>query len=128
MFSCEFCEIFKNIFFTEHLRTTASVRWIILSLTKMCLEHPSISTKNHSLYDSYWNSWTSILTKIWLWLQLLVQERFALSYAEKPKFHETRTRNIPRNMYQLRMYSVQLCTILISDNTFVWCLCKYDTY
>ena len=25
MFSCEFCEIFKNTFFTEHLRTTASV-------------------------------------------------------------------------------------------------------
>ena len=24
MFSCEFCEIFKNTFFTEHLRTTAS--------------------------------------------------------------------------------------------------------
>ena len=26
LFSCEFCEIFKNTFFTEHLRTTASVR------------------------------------------------------------------------------------------------------
>ena len=24
VFSCEFCEIFKNTFFTEHLRTTAS--------------------------------------------------------------------------------------------------------
>ena len=24
-FSCEFCETFKNTFFTEHLRTTASV-------------------------------------------------------------------------------------------------------
>ena len=24
MFFCEFCEIFKNNFFTEHLRTTAS--------------------------------------------------------------------------------------------------------
>ena len=24
VFSCEFCEISKNIFFTEHLRTTAS--------------------------------------------------------------------------------------------------------
>ena len=27
VFSCEFCEIFKNTFFTEHLWTTASV-WI----------------------------------------------------------------------------------------------------
>ena len=25
VFSCEFCEIFKNAFFTEHLRATASV-------------------------------------------------------------------------------------------------------
>ena len=25
VFSCEFCEIFNNTFFTEHLRTTASV-------------------------------------------------------------------------------------------------------
>ena len=25
MFSCEFCEISKNTFFTEHLRVTASV-------------------------------------------------------------------------------------------------------
>ena len=25
VFSCEFCEIFKNTFFTEHFRTTASV-------------------------------------------------------------------------------------------------------
>ena len=25
MLSCEFCEISKNIFFTEHLRATASV-------------------------------------------------------------------------------------------------------
>ena len=25
VFSCEFCEIFKNTFFTEHFRETASV-------------------------------------------------------------------------------------------------------
>ena len=25
MYSCEFCEIFKNIIFTEHLRATAFV-------------------------------------------------------------------------------------------------------
>ena len=29
VFSCEFCEISKNIFFTEHLRTTASVFRIV---------------------------------------------------------------------------------------------------
>ena len=29
MFSCEFCEISKNIFFTEHLWTTASVYSVV---------------------------------------------------------------------------------------------------
>ena len=28
MFFCESCEIFKNIFFTEHLRVTASDIWM----------------------------------------------------------------------------------------------------
>ena len=35
VFSCEFCEISKNIFFTEHLRATASVS----SLYVFCLKH-----------------------------------------------------------------------------------------
>ena len=29
VFFCEFCEIFKNTFFTEHLRATASVSLVI---------------------------------------------------------------------------------------------------
>ena len=32
VFSCEFCEIFKNTFFTEHLRTTASILWTLIDL------------------------------------------------------------------------------------------------
>ena len=35
VFSCEFCEIFKNAFFTEHLWTTASI--IIWIFTVICL-------------------------------------------------------------------------------------------
>ena len=32
MFSCEFCEVSKNTFFTKHLRTTASIlNTIVLS-------------------------------------------------------------------------------------------------
>ena len=39
VFSCEFCEIFKNTIFTEHLRTTASVHdshqlSVILSISR----------------------------------------------------------------------------------------------
>ena len=33
VFSCEFCEIFKNTFFTEHLRTTASETFMKFSKT-----------------------------------------------------------------------------------------------
>ena len=32
VFFCEFCEISKNIFFTEHLRTTASVHSILFQI------------------------------------------------------------------------------------------------
>ena len=35
VFSCKFCEISKNTFFTEHLRTAASIRWI--SSTGICV-------------------------------------------------------------------------------------------
>ena len=51
VFSCEFCEIFTNIFFTEHLRATAS------ELVKPCL--------NSDLYFISKTSGTALLeTKI----------------------------------------------------------------
>ena len=38
VFSCEFCEIFKNTFFTEHPRTTASVEMLFKAdLWQSCL-------------------------------------------------------------------------------------------
>ena len=42
MFSCEFCEISKNTFFTKHLRTTASVLilfWLIPKRFKLLKKH-----------------------------------------------------------------------------------------
>ena len=41
VFSCEFCEIFKNTFFIEHLRGTASV--------KMCETHSSFNKETNIL-------------------------------------------------------------------------------
>ena len=35
MFSCEFCEISKNTFFTEHLRATASIDEFTLAQKKL---------------------------------------------------------------------------------------------
>ena len=37
VFSCEFCKIFNNTFFTEHLRTTASI--YIKNITKKTVEN-----------------------------------------------------------------------------------------
>ena len=34
MFSCEFCEIFKNIFFIEHLWVNASVSFAVYAVLK----------------------------------------------------------------------------------------------
>ena len=48
VFSCEFCKIFKNSFFTEHLRTTASgiVRMSLMDLWACdCLSHDLIIAK-----------------------------------------------------------------------------------
>ena len=42
VFSCEFCEIFKNTFFTEYLWTTASI--IIWIFTEICLVILRLST------------------------------------------------------------------------------------
>ena len=37
LFSCKFCEIFKNTFFTEHLWTTASDNGEVERTPKLCL-------------------------------------------------------------------------------------------
>ena len=51
MFSCEFCKIFKNTFFTEHLWTTNSGQ-IIVSYSFMC----KISLHFHNLFFTWWGS------------------------------------------------------------------------
>ena len=47
MFSCEFCEVSKNTFFTEHLRATASksigTNWIALN----------VNGNNETYFDSF---------------------------------------------------------------------------
>ena len=37
VFSCEFCEISKNTFYTKHLLTTASVAWELFLATVLFL-------------------------------------------------------------------------------------------
>ena len=39
VFSCEFCEIFKNTFFKEHVRATASVNIRYLACSSYCFHH-----------------------------------------------------------------------------------------
>ena len=72
-FSCEFCEISKNNFFTEYLQETASV-WLCLSkLEKLLteseeLKEASFDKKLESLIVGSWNLlkniWILIITKL----------------------------------------------------------------
>ena len=48
MFTCEFCETFKNTFFTEHLWTTASVFWTCPDILQFHI-HVSLEI----LYDNW---------------------------------------------------------------------------
>ena len=69
MFSCEFDEISKNIFFTEHLRTTASGNGHCCFSSKSFLSHRRSSTKFHKktctcwihkTWDVYGNEFTNL--------------------------------------------------------------------
>ena len=52
MFSCDFCEIFKNTFFIKHLRTTASETELI-TFKNGCFEYLNDSqAKKHSKAES----------------------------------------------------------------------------
>ena len=54
MFSCEFCQIFKNTFFTEHLRMTASDTEIIGYYIKQ-IHHkgPWVQVMKHERYKLF---------------------------------------------------------------------------
>ena len=52
MFFCEFCEIFKNTFFTEHLWTTASVIRIV-ECGILAIKKTSVKTLEIGLYSVF---------------------------------------------------------------------------
>ena len=59
VFPCEFCEIFQNTIFTEHLRTAASESFLALKIKilflKCCLGRTNL--ERQSEYCSTRNSW-----------------------------------------------------------------------
>ena len=66
-FSCEFCEVSKNTFFTEHLQATASVWFCLTKLEKLSseseeLKEASFDNKLKSLIVGSWN----LLKDIWI--------------------------------------------------------------
>ena len=64
MFSCEFCTISNNTFFTEHLWATASnfmtqlIRWKIASSLNCCFLHLI-----HHYANNYFNLWVGVWMK-----------------------------------------------------------------
>ena len=66
-FSCEFCEIYKFFFFTEHLQATGSVWFCLSKLEKLWseseeLKEASLDNKLDSLIVGSWN----LLKDIWI--------------------------------------------------------------
>ena len=70
VFSCEFCKISKNTFFTEHLRTTASGSWIrrlfplrllciIICFQFSCVNLLFVTIENNSDYVVRVHAWKS---------------------------------------------------------------------
>ena len=49
MFSCEIWEIFKNMYFEEHLRTTASIKHLEQNWSKICQK-----LKTSKIYWPFW--------------------------------------------------------------------------
>ena len=62
VFSCQFCEIFKNTFFTQHLRATISVNSFNEKLQKQTLPCRNIFLNSQEKL-SVWASWS--LKKLW---------------------------------------------------------------
>ena len=52
VFSCEFCKIFKNTFFTEHLRTTASVTLIKAAVRSLAFQKVFIKQAFRNLIEN----------------------------------------------------------------------------
>ena len=70
VFSCQFCEIFKNIFFTEHLWTTASK----LMIEKLIMEDISYIFR-------YKKNWKHLLVVLWVfWKSCQISESLMCCY------------------------------------------------
>ena len=52
MFSCDTCEFFKNIYFEEHLWTTAYKNQYVAEKT-----NPLFLLKNYDFHNYYYNIW-----------------------------------------------------------------------
>ena len=64
VFSCEFCEIFKNTYFEEHLRTTASGFMFFVFLKPY--SYNSTTTSNHNIMTCMQGHFTQSITLSWI--------------------------------------------------------------
>ena len=73
VFSCEFCEISKNTFFTEHLWTTASAGEFLKSLRYRSRSHQTCSIKKVFLKFSQNSLKDTCARELYLKLEILAQ-------------------------------------------------------
>ena len=58
MFSCKFCKIFKNTFFTKHLRATASDNVYLITLSAFSSPTILLSTIEFPIIDGEFGKWS----------------------------------------------------------------------
>ena len=69
MFSCKFCEIFKNTFFTEHFQVTASdirMQVVVICNVNLCLQFVTI---NFTLFCEF-SDWPMLQCRLNIYIDL----------------------------------------------------------
>ena len=72
MFSCEYCEIFKNIYFEDHLKMAAFASGSILNKEFVDISYENVLFGIRE--DSIWLQIISFLTTIAIWLKNIFSE------------------------------------------------------
>ena len=70
-FSCEYCKIFKNIYFKEHLRTAASWELFMRVLSKEKLSKFIKETVGYFLMFLFQNAFDPLWNKSWIYTNFL---------------------------------------------------------
>ena len=130
MFFCEFYEIPRNTFFTEHFWGTAFKKYLLASIKRSKVHERNISRERAWNFDQ-WKTFSENYkaVRVWLWLVCKITKNNCRSRI-LAKFPQT-IKNYPTFLNKL---SILTCRLLVisSQKIFLWttllenlCLAKY---